>query len=111
MALVEKSPEHSAGQVLIGNDNDKRAVSVSSLAGIYLTGEGREATVAFNIISWCWEPKHKLNFCFPPDWWLLCRGGLVTRLCRFIGEITWRLGLAIGFIGGGNLETQVLLEG
>jgi hypothetical protein len=18
----------------------------------------------------CWEPNHKLNFCFSPDWWL-----------------------------------------
>jgi hypothetical protein len=25
----------------------------------------------FKIIGWCWEPNHKLNFCFPPDWWLL----------------------------------------
>jgi hypothetical protein len=27
--------------------------------------------MAFNIIGWFWEPNHKLNFCFPPDLWLL----------------------------------------
>ena len=27
--------------------------------------------MAFNITGWCWEPNHKLNFCFPPVWWLL----------------------------------------
>lgn len=31
MVLGEKSHEHSAGQVLIGNDNDKPTVSVSTL--------------------------------------------------------------------------------
>jgi hypothetical protein len=27
--------------------------------------------LTFNIIGWCCDPNHKLNFCFPPDWWLL----------------------------------------
>jgi hypothetical protein len=30
-----------------------------------------ETTWAFNIIGWFWDPNHKLNFCFPPDGWLL----------------------------------------
>lgn len=30
-----------------------------------------KAIMDFNIIGWCWQPQHKLNFCFPPDWWLL----------------------------------------
>ena len=52
---------------------------MSIRARLYSKQEGRvsvqasnwKATVAFNIIGWCWEPNHKLNFCFPPDWWLL----------------------------------------
>ena len=27
--------------------------------------------MAFNIIGWWWEANRNLNFCFPPDWWLL----------------------------------------
>jgi hypothetical protein len=47
--------------------------------------------MAFNIIGWCWELNHKLNFCFPHnDWWLLgsevARGGLLTWIFRFVGE-------------------------
>jgi hypothetical protein len=34
-------------------------------------GGGVGGIVAFNIIGWCWEPNHKLNFCFPSDLWLL----------------------------------------
>jgi hypothetical protein len=30
--------------------------------------------VAFNIIDWCWESYHILNFCFPLHWWSLGRG-------------------------------------
>jgi hypothetical protein len=26
--------------------------------------------MSFNIIGWCWEPNHKLNFYFPSDWWM-----------------------------------------
>jgi hypothetical protein len=42
--------------------------------------------MAFNIIGWGWEPNHKLNFCFSPDWWLLARGRLVPWRSRFVGK-------------------------
>ena len=28
------------------------------------------AIIVFIVSGWCREPQHKLNFCFPPDWWL-----------------------------------------
>jgi hypothetical protein len=43
--------------------------------------------MAINIIGWSWEPNHNLNFCFPSDWWLLGRGGLVTWGCTFVGKL------------------------
>jgi hypothetical protein len=45
--------------------------------------------MAFNITGWCWEPNHKLNFCFSLDCWLLeskASGRLVTWRCKFVGE-------------------------
>ena len=33
-----------------------------------------KATVAFNMIGWCWESYHKCNFCSPLHWWSLGRG-------------------------------------
>jgi hypothetical protein len=56
-----------------------------SLAG-YTSDYG--ATMAFNIFGWCWEPNHKLNFCFPPEW---CLFGLLLQGCRSVGEISWKL--------------------
>ena len=46
--------------------------------------------LSFNIIGWCLEPNHKLNFCFLPDWWLLGSevpgAGLEPRGIDFLGS-------------------------
>lgn len=64
--------------------------------------------MAFNIIALGWEPKPKLNFCFPPDLWLLgnevSQAGLQLEGPNLLGNIleTWIL------LGGrGSLETGV----
>jgi hypothetical protein len=53
------------------------------------------ATVAFNIIGWCWESYHKLNFCSPLHWWLSGK----RSACN----------LGVQVCSGCNLETLVLL--
>ena len=58
------SPECLLGQGFI----------VSSKQGICVQASNWKAPVAFNIIGWCWESYHKLNFCFPLHWWSLGRG-------------------------------------
>jgi hypothetical protein len=49
--------------------------------------------LTFNIIGWCWEPNHKLNFCFP-DWWLIGNEvpsvGLKPGATGFV-EANWKL--------------------
>ena len=64
-----------------------------------------KAPVAFNIIGWCWESYHKLNFCSPLHWWSLGRGWACNLGCRFVGGITWRHWSCWGC----NLETLLLL--
>jgi hypothetical protein len=71
-----------------------------------------KATVPFNIIGWCWESYHKINFCSPLHWWWLGRGWACNLGAgyRFVGGITWgrwscwelaqRLELGSGFVGG-----------
>ena len=44
---------------------DKKGAS--SLVHILLRGH----FMTVNIIGRYWEPNHKHNFCYPPDWWLL----------------------------------------
>jgi hypothetical protein len=63
--------------------------------------------MAFNIISCCWEPNHKLNFCFPPSWCLL--GSKVSRGADLLGnnlETGARRRSCWGG-GGADLETGV----
>jgi hypothetical protein len=43
-------------------------------AGSIMQASNWKAPVAFNIIGWCWESYHKLNFCSPLHWWSLGRG-------------------------------------
>jgi hypothetical protein len=64
-----------------------------------------KAPVAFNIIGWCWESYHKLNFSSPLHWWTLGKGWACNLGCRFVGGITRRPWSC----GGCNLETLVLL--
>ena len=47
---------------------------VSSKQGVHVQASNWKATVAFNIIGWCWESYHKLNFCSPLHWWSLGKG-------------------------------------
>ena len=71
--------------------------------------------MAFNIIGWWWEANHNLNFCFPPDWWLLRSEvpwtGLNPRGTDLLGNnletgakprfcwgITWELVLDAGLV-------------
>jgi hypothetical protein len=48
----------------------KQVKRVSSPAHTRL-GDYYGILLPFKIIGWCWEPNLNLNFCFPPDWWLL----------------------------------------
>jgi len=36
---------------------------VSSKQGVCMQESNWQAPVSFNIIGWCWESYHKLNFC------------------------------------------------
>ena len=47
---------------------------VSSKQGVHVQASNWKAPVSFNIIGWCWESHHKLNFCSPLHWWLLGKG-------------------------------------
>ena len=50
--------------------------------------------MAFNIIGWCWEPNHKLNFCFPPDWGFLgseVTGAACNLEVQACWGVTWKL--------------------
>ena len=67
---------------------------VSSKQGICVQASNWKAPVAFNIIGWCWESYHKLNFCSPLHWWSLGRG--------------WACNLGVQVCWGNNLETLVL---
>ena len=53
--------------------------------------------MAFNLISWCWEPNPNGNFCFPPDWWLLGSevSGLEVQICW---GVTWKLVLGASLL-------------
>jgi hypothetical protein len=58
------------------------------------------AIMAFNIIGWCWEPNHKLNFCFSPDWWLSgsSQGQTCNLEMQICWGIAWKLVLDAGFV-------------
>ena len=73
-----------------------KALIVSSKQGVHVQASNWKATVAFNIIGWCWESYHKLNFCSPLHWWSLGRG--------------WACNLGVQVCWGNNLETLVLLR-
>jgi hypothetical protein len=78
---------------------------VSSKQGVRVQASNWNATIAFNIIAWCWESYHKLNFCSPTHWWSLGSEWTYNLGCRFAGVITWRHWSCWGC----NLETLVLL--
>jgi hypothetical protein len=78
---------------------------VSSKQGIRVQASNWEAPMAFNIIGWCWESYHKLNFRSPLHWWTLGRGWACNPGCRFVGGITCRHWSCWGY----NLETLLLL--
>jgi hypothetical protein len=40
----------------------------SSKQGIRVQASNWKATVVFNIIGWCWESDHELNFCSLLHW-------------------------------------------
>ena len=59
---------------------------VSSKQGVHERSSNWEAVVAFNIIGWCWESYHKLNFCSFCIGDHQARGGLVTWSASLLGE-------------------------
>ena len=91
-----ESPECLLGQGFI----------VSNQQGVRVQASNWKAPVAFNIIGWCWESYHKLNFCSPLHWWSLGREQACNLGCRFVGDITRRH----WFCWGCNLETLFLLR-
>ena len=60
------SHEYLLGQGFIVNSSHDVCVQASNW----------KATVAFNIIGWCWESHHKLNFCSPLNCWSLGKEGV-----------------------------------
>lgn len=68
---------------------------VSSRQGVHVQASHWKATVTLNIIAWCCESYHKLNFCFCLHWWSLDRG--------------WACNLGVQVCWWNNLETLVLL--
>jgi hypothetical protein len=77
-----------------------------------------KAAVAFNIIGWCWESYHKLNFCPPLHWSLLGRGcNLGVQVCwgnnlemLVLLGISLETGAGLRFCWRGNLETNAREE-
>jgi hypothetical protein len=76
------SPKCLSGQCFI----------VSSKQEVRVQASNWKTPVAFNIIGWCWESYHKLNFCSSLHWWSLGRGWA----CNLGGA---------DLLGGNNLET------
>lgn len=72
--------------------------------------------MVFNVIGWCWKSSHKLNFCFPPDWWLsgseVPGTSLVTWRCIFVGGVgILETGASHRFCWGGVAWKLVLSTG
>ena len=74
-------------------------------AGVRVQASNWRATMAFNIIGWCWKSYNKLSFCSPLHWWSLGRGWACNLGRQVAGEITWRC----WYCWGCNLEILVLL--
>jgi hypothetical protein len=58
---------------------------VSSKQGIHVQTSNWKAPVAFNIIGWCWESYHKLNFCSPSAL-VVIRQGVGVMVCIFLHQ-------------------------
>ena len=56
---------------------------VSSKHGVSVQSSNLEVTVAFNIIGWCWESYHKLNFSFSLHRWSLDSGWVYNLGVQF----------------------------
>jgi hypothetical protein len=74
-------------------------------ARLYSMQQAGKAVVAFNIIGWCWESYHKLNFCSSLHWLSLGKGWTCNLGYRFVEGITWRHWSCWGC----NLEILLLL--
>jgi len=59
--------------------------------GVRVPTSDWKAAVVFNIIGWCWESYHKLDFCCPLHWWLLSR----VWTCNLGKQVCWRKNLGI----------------
>jgi len=100
------SPKCLLGQGFIGN----------SKQGICVQASNWKAPVAFNIIGWCWQSYHKLNFCFPLCWWSLGKGWPWNLEYKFVEGITrrhwscWWYSLETLLLLGISLETRARLK-
>lgn len=64
--------------------------TVRSKAGLSVQASNWGVPVAFNIIGWCWESYHKLNFYSPLSWWSLGRGwALLLGISLQTGARLW----------------------
>jgi hypothetical protein len=64
-----------------------------------------KATVAFNVIIWCWESYHKRNFCSNLHWWSLGRG----EACSLGVQVSWGNDLEMLVFWGISLENGARL--
>lgn len=84
-------------------------------AGVSVSTSNWKATVVFNIVDWCWESCHKLDFYSSLHWWALgtawaCNLGVQVcwgnNLETLVLGISLDTGARLGFCWGGNLKTN-----